>query len=334
MTFEELKLVLSKIGVETSFLTPRKGKLGQQISISCPLAPWMHDKRSDSRPSLSIGFGDKVEWTVFRCFSCHEQGRLWQLIDSYGVLASRQDIRDFATKVMEHDRPLLSSRFEVLHYEISLLEDHIAVERIKALDPSVLDHFIDPLKVSDAREYLKRRSVPEDIVRAWGIKYDHRQGRILFPVKVPTGELVGAVGRAIRPDVEPKYYNYFTPPIGRTLGGWGHLTDSPFLIVVEGWFDLIRAYRWGSQLQADAVCTWRSEMTAEQAAHISGLDKTVQIWYDQDKAGETGWEKARDMLSPSYQLKRARWEDVNVDVGSMSFRDFQEVFTNLRTKVS
>ena len=82
MIFDDLKLILTQCGIETEHLKPRSPT---QVQVSCPLAPYLHSSRSDSRPSLSIRFNDATQWTVYKCWSCKSAGRIADLVHSlYG----------------------------------------------------------------------------------------------------------------------------------------------------------------------------------------------------------------------------------------------------------
>ena len=133
-------------------------------------------------------------------------------------------------------------------------------------------------------------------------------------------------------DGEPRYWNYLGFSAGNTLGGLHRVKDRPVIILVEGYFDLLRAYPFAAELGADVVCSWRAEITKVQAEILGGLDKSIQVWYDQDDAGHKGYEKVKSYLRDSYGLKRATWNR-ELDVGEMPKSYFNSIFESLRREL-
>lgn len=276
MNLSDLKLVLKQIGVETEFLVPRTDI---QLQIPCPLAQWLHSSRKDSHPSLSIKFGVPHEHTKFKCWTCKEQGKLSDLVDTYGHLSKNQAVIDLAIQLLDKDKPSLSARFDAIDIDGWVRDPEDM--KVPVLAEEVLSRFHPAYEDRRAASYLTRRKVDEKDSTLWGLLYDSRNDRIVFPVRDFNNDLLGAVGRCIDDDVHPKYYNYLTFPAGKTLGGF-HEVDpfTPKLIVVEGFFDVIRCFRWAIGFDASVVCTWRAEMSETQSELILGMDKTVSIWYD------------------------------------------------------
>jgi DNA primase len=138
------------------------------------------------------------------------------------------------------------------------------------------------------------------------------------------GELVGAVGRGIAPDVVPKYYNYFGFETGLTLGGLHEVTGQPRIGVCEGFFDLINVYDWAQEAGYDMVCTFTAKTSRQQAETLAGMNANIRYFYDMDKAGNDGWVKVQKVLKNiSYGLKRVTWSDKNLDIGQMNRLNFE-----------
>lgn len=327
MTFEELKFVLSQINVDTTSLRSN----GPQLVIPCPLAKWFHAKGTDSNPSLSIKYGDTTSWTVFKCFACKEGGKLWQLVDSYGHLSKNEEIQKLALTLINSDKPTLSAKLKSMSHEI---DDWYSPEtkRKVSLNPDCLDSFDHFRDSKRCCLYLNRRNVPLHIADKFNLLYDPRQERIVFPVKDRKRNLVGAVGRAVG-DKQPRYFNYFGFSAGESLGGVCRLSSSNTVLLVEGFFDLLHCYEWCKELDVDVVCSWRSEITSMQASLLGDMDKTIQVWYDQDMAGTKGFTIVKKLLGGSvYGLKKAAWDSTE-DVGEMSKRQFFSIFNSLKGEV-
>jgi len=313
MTLQEIKIVLSRIGVDTSLLNTHKEG---QLQISCPLAKFLHETKVDTHPSMGIKYGSDVVWTTYHCFTCKNSGKLWDLVETVGKLENREDLIQLAGHILEYDKPSISARFRSISHE--------KVEKKEInLHPMVLGKFENAWGNEKSKSYLQKRGVTKKDCFDWRLRYDTKNSRIVFPVRSLTGALRGAVGRAITREM-PKYYNYFGFNAGDTLGGLDHLRIDCFrLILVEGFFDLLRCYDWAHEINADVLCTWSANLTKKQADIILGLDKSVIICYDMDSAGVTGGKKAQDFLRKgAFCVRRSEWLDKDLDVGAMKKDQF------------
>lgn len=329
MTLEELKLVLTQCGVATENLKPFRE---HQVQIPCPLAPWLHDGGTDSHPSLSIRFGVPGSWTVFKCWSCKEQGKLWNLVDSLAVFSKNELLATLALKLLDSDKPSLAARFGLMEKSLDDWFFDSKKHPLVEMNPKTMFRTMWPAWADDrSRTYLEKRKVSERTAAKFHLLFDDRKDRIVFPVYNKGGGLVGAVGRAIEDSEPRRYYNYFEFSAGYTVGGWNHThPEFPRIIVTEGFFDILRTYQWCWDNQTDIVCTWRAEMTEDQASIISGLDKTVYIGYDNDKAGQEGWIKAQEYLRHTgCGLKRLRLPE-RADLGGLDEESFLTIYNECK----
>ena len=58
----------------------------KEMRCSCPLAPWTHDRGTDSKPSFGFKIADNGQ-IVYNCLSCKAKGRLSNLVDELIVLS-------------------------------------------------------------------------------------------------------------------------------------------------------------------------------------------------------------------------------------------------------
>jgi len=321
MEWTELKLILNQIGVNTEHLYPN----GDHVQIPCPLAPWFHKKRTDHHPSLSIKFGEPP--TLWKCFSCGEGGKLWSLVDSVATLGERSDLNALADNLTVSDEPSLGTRLASAMSGIDSWSLPTVKTQVRVLQPTVLDNFRFIRPGSDPHRYVVDR-VPESRIDEFQLKYDLHKDRVVFPIFNQAHQLLGAVGRTLASDPR-KYYNYFGVETGKCLGGADKFTDRPRLFIVEGYFDLLRCWEWAAERDADVACTFKAEISPEQAELILGLDKTVSVWYDNDVAGNRGWDKAEKTIGKYLiGLKRARLPE-DKDVGALSERHFKHLVDSL-----
>ncbi len=158
------------------------------------------------------------------------------------------------------------------------------------------------------REHLVRRGFGVEHLVSGGLlsrkegrssTYDRFRGRIVFPIRNLSGEVVGFGGRLIGPG-EPKYLNSSDTPIynkREMLYGLdltrGAIRDTGEAIVVEGYFDF------ASLLQAgigNAVATLGTSFTEQQAVLLRRFADRVVMNYDPDAAGATATRRSIDLL--------------------------------------
>lgn len=281
MQWQDVQTVLAEIGVETSSLRPSGGK----VMLSCPLAWRFHADGDDSRPSMSLWFAETP--AKYRCYACHEKGTLADLVESCAALTGRQELRATALRVRANDKPTIVSEVAAACRGVDDWLHARACETI--LFEKSLENFVPAWANCVCRGYLEGRGVGADLTDFFGLRYDCRGFRIVFPVRNKKGQLVGAQGRALGGQAT-KYLPYFGVRARDHLGAAFCLTGAPRLLVVEGFFDLLRVWPWRRDL--DVVCTWGAEMSDRQAAILAGLDKTIIVGFDDDPAGWRGWKAA------------------------------------------
>lgn len=129
--------------------------------------------------------------------------------------------------------------------------------------------------------------------------FDRFRGRVVFPIRNLSGEVVGFGGRLIGPG-EPKYLNSADTPVynkRETLYGLdltrGAIRDTGEAIVVEGYFDF------ASLLQAgvgNVVATCGTSFTEQQALVLRRFADRVVMNYDPDAAGAMATRRSIDLL--------------------------------------
>jgi len=137
--------------------------------------------------------------------------------------------------------------------------------------------------------------------------FDRFRGRIMFPVLDINGRPVAFGARAMGDD-QPKYLNSPETPAyvkGRHLYGLFQSKDEirkkKFVILVEGYLDLIALYQFGITNVAASLGT---ALTPQQSKLLSRFSKKVVINYDGDKAGQAAARKAIEvMLENDFEIK-------------------------------
>ncbi|MDT7602913.1 MAG: primase [Acidobacteriota bacterium] len=139
--------------------------------------------------------------------------------------------------------------------------------------------------------------------------YDRFRGRLIFPVLDAQGRAVAFGARVLPGGGEPKYLN--SPETaaytkGRHLYGLHQTREEirrkKFVILVEGYLDLIVPYQFGVR---NCVASLGTSLTGEQARLLSRFARRVVVNYDGDRAGVAAAKRAIEVLLP---------EDVEVKV--------------------
>ncbi|MGP0567187.1 MULTISPECIES: DNA primase [unclassified Nitrospina] len=121
-----------------------------------------------------------------------------------------------------------------------------------------------------------------------GVEYDRFRGRIIFPIRDVQGQVIGFGGRVLG-DGEPKYLNSSETPAykkGKHLFGLNMaksaIRQHDRVLVVEGYFDQLRAWQAGMQ---NTVATCGTALTSQQAAMLKQYTHNAVLVFDADNAG-------------------------------------------------
>lgn len=155
--------------------------------------------------------------------------------------------------------------------------------------------------------YLRQKGATQEQIEKSGLvvkkeeggSYDRFRGRLIFPVVDIQGKPIAFGGRTLK-DEDAKYIN--SPETaayvkGRNLFGL-HLTRDEirrngFVILVEGFLDLIVPYQFGIRNVAASLGT---ALTPDQVKLLSRFARKVVVNYDGDQAGVQAAKKAIEIL--------------------------------------
>lgn len=175
--------------------------------------------------------------------------------------------------------------------------------RIKSNERSVLASQKQLTEARMAREYLSKRGITEETIKAFGIGYDSEENSIVIPINDGYGKPVGFSRRFLDPGTGPKYKNSRNDEVFNK----GHLLynldkarkhSGQALLILEGYFDVLSAWQSGFR-NSVAIC--KDTLTEDQAALITKLckGKTVILVPDNDDTGQRSVMSNRDMLRAS-----------------------------------
>ena len=181
---------------------------------------------------------------------------------------------------------------EIEEVDIELLGDHLEYRMWRpegdvgyaVLEDSHLDQFR-----SAYHPYLGKRGLSKSSAKRWGFLFDESRKRVVIPVRDRDGVLVGAVGRAIFANQEPKYTNYWNFDKGRFLLGAHLVKPHQRVVLVEGALDAPIAWQnLGPELQEDyaVVASMGAQLTRKQADQLVDLGVEVVLALDNDRPGQ------------------------------------------------
>jgi DNA primase len=159
-----------------------------------------------------------------------------------------------------------------------------------------------PDKRQGLTKHLRSLYTDEDILSSGlileneeGELKDRLRGRIVFPLKDPSGEIVAFSGRTLwESKTTPKYLNTGKSIIygkNNTLYNYNPNETKEFVLLVEGYLDAISLFENGF---TNVVASMGTELSPIQIKLLEG--KEVVVMYDSDKAGIRAALKAIDKL--------------------------------------
>lgn len=271
---------------------------GGNTKTNCPLARWYHDGGTDKHPSLSVEENPQGS-SKYRCFACGSKGFFIGLVRDFVRNGGFIDPVVLA-KVEAEETPDLRRRGKAcvdMFREGMLMKAKQAVE---VWSDEEIAQFIGRVP-----KYILKRGVSLETCKKWEIGYDEKDKRVIFTVRRRDGKLVGAVGRTILNNVEPKYITYFNfnksnffygehlllgrdkPTMFEAMGFDYPAQDG--IIVVEGNMDVLKLSEIGYE---NIVGVMTSTLSKNQIRTLLDLERPVYLMLDWDKAGIKGRQAA------------------------------------------
>ena len=271
---------------------------GGNTKTNCPLSPWYHEGGSDKHPSLSVEENPQGS-SKYRCFACGSKGFFIGLVRDFVRNGGFIDPQVLA-KVEAEETPDLRQRGKIcvdMFREGMVLREKNAVE---VWSDEEIAQFAGRVP-----KYIIRRGISIETCKKWEIGYDEKDKRVIFPVRRRDGKLVGAVGRTILDNVEPKYITYFNFTKSNFFYGEHLLADKneptffeamgfdypaqDGVIVVEGNTDVLKLSEIGYTNVAGVMT---SSLSKAQIKTLLDLERPVYLMLDWDKAGIKGRQAA------------------------------------------
>lgn len=300
--------------VEVASDQTRLKRSGKRYLGLCPL-------HKEKTPSFSV---DPAQG-LFYCFGCGAGGdaiKLHMLLHGDDFPAAIEAL------AMRYGIPLPSARERRGGKEGADLE--AVLEEAAGFFREQLERSAEP------RRYLERRQMPQELIERYGLgyappgwttllealhpriplaeleaagligrsqksgdPYDRFRHRLVFPIRTPSGRLVGFGGRTLGDD-RAKYINTAETERfskGRLLYGLDQakraIRESGRVLLVEGYFDVLGAAAAGIEW---VVASMGTALTPEQARLLARYSDEVVVGYDADRGGEESARRALPIL--------------------------------------
>lgn len=301
---EEIKQRLDIFELIGSYLPLKKA--GNNYKGLCPF-------HSEKTPSFMVN----QERQIYKCFGCNEGGDIFSFVMKMENLTFPEALHLLADKA---GVTLKSASSKSQNYGQSQPEADTKsrLYQINALSAQVFHQILTQHPSSKtARDYLKTRGIKPETIKQFRIGFapektilttflakrgfsvreidtagrpDRFRQRIMFPIFDVLGNVVGFTGRALLPDMQPKYYNTSeTPLFHKSSAVYGlyqarqSIKQHNYVVLVEGQMDVILAHQIGV---TNTVASSGTALTAQHLKILQRYSDNCILAFDMDAAGQ------------------------------------------------
>ena len=322
----------------------------------------------ETKPSFSVN----EEKGLFYCFGCQASGDLFDFYGRINGLDFRDTLEQLAAELgIDIERGGRFSGGESRQRERQ--SERQAMLRMHELAAA---HFAEALRGPDGgecRAYIEKRGLSDEIVarfglgwagRGWqsltdslrragfnlgqaaqagllgtsgsGRAYDRFRGRLIFPIRSLSNQIIAFGGRIIGGEDEAKYINSADTPIykkGEHLYGLAQarraIAASGEAMLTEGYMDVLTLHQFG---YANAVGVLGTALTPEQVKRLSGFASRLLLLFDGDRAGRKAALRSCEMLLTRGLSCRVVLMPEGEDIDSLLRGQGKEAFEALQAK--
>ena len=302
-------------------------KKGEDYWGLCPFHP-------DNNASMSVS----TRLDMFQCFACHKAGNIFNFIAgmeniSYGEaihLLAREDGYDIGP-VIKHESPFindykimnLATKFYQNNLNSALGNNAIKYLTDRQIDRDTIKKFEIGLSISrqPITPFLLNKYKIDDLI-ALGLTNDNEQdvfnNRIMIPIHDLNGNNIGFGGRIYQTKDSSKYVNTKATRIfdkSNILYNYhrahNKLNKSDAIIIMEGYFDVIRASTVGV---VNCVAPMGTSLTKQHIGILKKITNNIILCFDGDRAGQDATVRAVELLeNENINIKIIRLEEKDPD---------------------
>lgn len=261
---------------------------GDEWVIRCP-----HPDHQDSKPSASVN----VVKGLWCCYSCGAAGSVRRTLEGVNIFYAEPSLEDQLTELDE------------------LLLDPTPTYYLEAW----LDQFDAGGKY--IHSYWQERGFSKETVKEFRLGYDLESDCVTYPMRDPTGRVLGVVRRRLDSG-QPKYkYPHGVKKTG-LLFNYHNVGGGKTLVLCEGAIDVIALHDAG----VGAVGIYGSSLHDEQVGLLNRLPVTsVVCCFDNDKAGIKATDYVMGLSSLRPLVRKAQIP--------VEYNDIAEVPVHLRSGI-
>lgn len=289
-------------------------KSGQNWNGLCPF----HQEKT---PSFMVSQAKQI----FHCFGCGAGGDVITFLLKHDSLSFHEavtllakkagisiDAGRFDQKSIQKDELIRKALQEAgSFFAGKLRETKNALEYFKArgISPESASLFqlgYAPPGWSSLLSHMRKAGYSDEVIKEAGLAvagnrglYDMFRERIMFPIQSMNGNVIAFGGRAMD-DSTPKYINSPETPVfkkSETLYGLHTGRDAirkkGFVIIAEGYMDVIICYQYGFQ---NTVAPLGTSLTAGHLQKLRNLTNEVVVVFDGDAAGINAAKRSLPLL--------------------------------------
>lgn len=287
----------------------------------------------ETKPSFSVN----EEQGLFYCFGCHASGDIFDFYGRINGLDFRDTLEQLAAEAgISLDRgPADPKRREQEQRERSGRRQMIRMYELAAAHFAAA---LGSPEGEECRAYIQKRGLSDEIVQRFGLgwarrdwqslatalhragfnermaaeagllgisersrrAYDRFRGRLIFPIKSLSNQIIAFGGRIIADEEEAKYINSADTPLykkGEHLYGLAQsrrgITTKGQALLTEGYMDVLTLHQYGYD---NAVGVLGTALTPDQIKRLSGFTSRVTLLFDGDRAGRKAALRSCEML--------------------------------------
>ena len=347
-SIELIKQRLDIIDIASDYL--KVTKAGSNYKSLCPF-------HTEKTPSFIIN----PERQTWHCFgSCGVGGDLIELViriekinftEALKILAERAGVELNKNSGPDKNNKLYEINFEACRFyktQLQLPEGRKAKEYIekRGVNEDAFETFefgFSPYSNSILVDKLTSLGFKEaEIIQSGlAVKKENNQvrdffyGRLMIPIKNASGRVIGFGGRVLD-DSNPKYINTPATPIfdkksvlfGLSIASKG-IRDDNFVVVVEGYLDVITAHQFGFK---NVVASMGTALTDNQVGHLKSRTNNFVLAMDSDSAGR---EAVLRSLRNTYRVfERQLGQKAEVNLSVVLMPSGKDPDSQIRTNLS
>ena len=297
---------------------------GKWIMSSCLLAPYTHEKGSDSTPSMGVSIHEDSK-SIYHCFTCKEKGTLIHLLEKLEKFTGEDwsDLKDQfgASELFGAPVPAWGRRRR-------------AKDASERLGEPLSEDYIDLYDPAEGHPYARERGIFRRTCRDLQLRIDpDNRGveRLLFPVRDPRGRLFGFTGRATDKEGQPKVRDYHGLKKQLLLIGSHRVTpETKRIAITEGPVDWARLCQNLPYPEIVPMGTLFSGLTNAQRAILKSISLPVMNFMDRDAAGQAGARDMAEQLLPHMPFLATKWPEGRSDAAELTKREARDMAETAR----